>query len=91
MCVILLFVGLYQLAARRTSGWWLALIAGASILAIDVPTQIIRTTMSTSTSWDYLYGALLSIGLLFALLFPRFKAVLVSNQHECCCKDKDKE
>lgn len=91
MCVILLFVGLYQLAARHTSGWWLALIAGASILAIDVPTQIIRTTMSTSTSWDYLYGALLSIGLLFALLFPRFKAVLVSNQHECCCKDKDKE
>jgi len=77
ICVVLLFVGIYELAARRAAGWWLALIAGASILAIDLPTQIIRTTMSDSTSLDYLYGTLLSIGLLFTLLFPRFRARLV--------------
>lgn len=91
LSVILLFVGIYQLAARKHSGWWLALIAATSILAIDIPTQIIRTTMSTSTSWDYLYGVLLSCGLLFSLLYPKFKAVLVSDQQECCCKDKDKK
>ncbi|MCI0519600.1 MAG: hypothetical protein L0Z70_05015 [Chloroflexi bacterium] len=87
ICVILLFAGLYLLAARRASGWWLGLIAAASILAIDVPTQVIRTTMSESTSWDYLYGSLLSLGLLFSLLLPRFKAALVA-QHECCCKER---
>lgn len=73
LCVILLFVGIYQFAQRKHSGWWLLLIAAASIIAIDVPTQIIRTTMSDSTSWDYLYGTLLGLGLLFPLLFPKFK------------------
>lgn len=77
ICVILLFVGLYLLASRRASGWWLGLITGASILAIDAPTQVIRTTMSESTSWDYLYGSLLAIGLLFTLLFPKFKKALI--------------
>lgn len=88
ICVILLFVGIYQIASRRTSGWWLGLLAGAAILAIDVPTQVIRTTMSESTSWDYLYGSLLSIGLLFALLFPKFRNVLI-EERECCCKEKE--
>lgn len=80
ICVILLFVAIYQLAARKFAGWWLALIAAVSILAIDVPTQVIRTTMSESTSWDYLYGSLLCIGLLFTLFFPKFRAVLVVDE-----------
>jgi hypothetical protein len=79
ICVILLFVGIYLLAARKSTGWWLLLIAAVSILAIDAPTQVIRTTLSESTSWDYLYGALLSIGLLFGLLFPKFKAAFVGE------------
>ena len=79
ICVVLLFVGLYQLASRRALGWWLGLIAGASILAIDAPTQVIRTTMSDSTSWDYLYGSLLAIGLMFSLLFPKFKKALIAE------------
>ena len=78
ICVVLLFVGIYQVAARRATGWWLALIAGASIFAIDVPTQIIRTGMTAVTSLDYLYGALLSLGLLFTLLFPRFRQKLIA-------------
>jgi hypothetical protein len=77
ICVILLFVGLYLLAARKASGWWLGLISAASILAIDAPTQIIRSTMTDSTSLDYLYGSLLSIGLLFSLLFPKFRQALL--------------
>jgi hypothetical protein len=77
ICVILLFVGIYLLAARKYAGWWLMLVAAVSILAIDAPTQVVRTTMSESTSWDYLYGSLLSIGLLFGLLFPKFKTALL--------------
>ncbi len=80
LSVILLFVAIYLLAARKFAGWWLALIATVSILAIDVPTQVIRTTMSESTSWDYLYGSLLCIGLLFSLLYPKFKAALLGYE-----------
>lgn len=77
LCVILLFIAIYQLAAGKVAGWWLALIAGVSILVIDAPTQVIRSTMSESTSLDYLYGSLLSLALLFSLLYPRFKAALI--------------
>lgn len=79
LCTILLFVAIYQLAAGKATGWWLALIAAVSILAIDAPTQVIRSTMSESTSLDYLYGSLLSLGLLFSLFFPKFRAVFVSK------------
>lgn len=77
LSVILLFVAIYLLAARRAAGWRIMLVAAVSILAIDAPTQVIRTTMSDSTSLDYLYGTLLSMALLFTLLFPKFKAALV--------------
>jgi ABC-type multidrug transport system fused ATPase/permease subunit len=72
--VIVLFVAIYLLAAGKRTGWRLALLAGVTIFAMDVPTQIIRTLLSESTSLDYLYGSLLSAGLLISLLFPKFKA-----------------
>jgi hypothetical protein len=71
--VILFFVGLYLLAARRPAGWWLGVIGAASILAIDAPTQVIRTVLTDTDSLDYLYGSLLAIGLLISLLLPRFR------------------
>jgi hypothetical protein len=77
LAVILLFVGIYLLAARRHSGWWLMLIAATSILVINVPAQIIRTA-----TLDYLVGALLSAGLIFTLVFPKFKAVLIKPQEQ---------
>jgi hypothetical protein len=73
ICVILFFVGLYLLAARRPAGWWLGVIGAASILAIDAPTQVIRTVLTDTDSLDYLYGSLLSTGLLISLLLPRFR------------------
>lgn len=82
ICVILLFIGIYLLASRKISGWWLGLIAGASILVMDAPTQVIRSTMTDTTSLDYLYGTLLSIGLLFSLLFPKFRQALVPEAQE---------
>lgn len=75
LAVILLFVGIYLLAARKFSGWWLMLIAAASILAIDAPAQIVRTA-----TLDYLVGSLLSTGLIFSLVFPKFKAVLIESK-----------
>jgi hypothetical protein len=82
ICVILLFVAIYKLAAGTRIGWWLALIAATSIFAIDVPTQFIRTFIAHSDSLDYLYGSLLSGGLIFALFFPKFKLVQLGKEPE---------
>lgn len=79
ICVILLFVAIYQLAAHKFSGWWLALVSVTSLMAIDIPMQIIRITMTDSTSWDYSYGLPVAIGLLFTLLFPKFKKALLGE------------
>lgn len=80
ICVILLFVAIYLLASRKFSGWWLALVAVTSLVAIDIPMQIIRLTMTDSTSWDYSYGLPMMIGLLFILLHPKFKAALIREE-----------
>lgn len=79
ICVILLFIAIYLIAVRKFSGWWLALISVTSLAAIDVPMQIIRLTMTDSTSWDYSYGLPMIIGLFFVLLFPKFKQALIAE------------
>jgi hypothetical protein len=79
ICAVLLFITIFMLAARKHTGWWLGIIAATSVLVIDIPTQIIRTTMTDSTSLDYLMGAILAAGLLFTLLYPKFKAVLIDQ------------
>ena len=88
ICVILLFIAIYQIAARKFSGWWLALVSVTSLAAIDIPMQIIRLTMTDSTAWDYTYGLPVIIGLFFVLLYPKFKNVLI-HEEECCCKEKE--
>lgn len=80
ICVVLLFISIYLLAARKFSGWCLALVSVTSLVAIDVPMQIIRLTMTDSTSWDYSYGLPVIIGLLFVLLFPKFRSALVREE-----------
>ena len=79
ICVILLFIAIYQLAANKFSGWWLALVSVVSLAVIDIPMQIIRLTMTDSTAWDYSYGLPVIIGLLFTLFFPKFKKALQSE------------
>jgi len=79
ICVILLFVAIYLLASRKIWGWRLALLSVVSLVAIDVPMQIIRLVIAHSTSWDYSYGLPVIIGLLFVLLFPRFKQALTEE------------
>jgi len=82
ICAVMLFIAIYQLAAHKAAGWWLALIAASSLLIMDVSLQIIRLTMTASTAWDYSYGLPMLIGLLFTLLFPRFKAVLLPTESD---------
>ncbi len=74
--VIFLFIAIYKIAARKVEGWWMAVVAAVSLAAINIPTQIIRTTMTDATSVDYVIGAALSLVLLVILLIPRFKKAL---------------
>ncbi|MEW6401254.1 MAG: hypothetical protein AB1649_05605 [Chloroflexota bacterium] len=82
ICVILLFIAIYKIAERKYSGWWLALVAVTSLVAIDIPMQIIRLTMTDSTSWDYSYGLPMITGLFFVLLYPKFRSALVRQEKE---------
>ncbi len=75
VAVILLFLSIPLLAVGKRKGWWMAVIASIAILAINVPTQFIRTK-----TLDYLYGALLAIGVLFFLLVPFFKKHLLVEE-----------
>lgn len=82
ICVVLLFIAIYLIAQRKFAGWWLALISVTALVAIDVPMQIIRLTMTDSTAWDYSYGMPVVIGLFFTLLFPKFKQALIGESPE---------
>jgi hypothetical protein len=75
VAVILLFLSIPLLAVGKRKGWWLAVIAAVAILAIDAPTQFIRTK-----TLDYLYGSLLSIGVLVFMFVPFFKKHLLEEE-----------
>ena len=75
VAVILLVMSIPLLAVGRRKGWWLAVIATIAILMIDVPTQFFRTK-----TLDYLYGALLALGVLVFTVVPYFKKHLISEE-----------
>ena len=77
VAVILLFMSIPLLSIGKRKGWWLAVIGTIAILMIDVPTQFIRTK-----TLDYLYGALLSLGVLFFTMVPFFKKHLLVEEIE---------
>jgi hypothetical protein len=77
VAVVLLFASIPLLAVGRRMGWWLAIIGTVAILAINIPTQFIRTK-----TLDYLYGALLAAGVLFFTAVPYFKRLLVSEDSQ---------
>ncbi len=74
---ILLFLSIPLLAIGRRKGWWFAVIAAISILAINIPTQIVRTK-----TFDYLIGAAIAAGVLVFLLVPFFKRHLMVEEIE---------
>jgi len=75
VAVILLFLSIPLLAVGKRKGWWLAVIGTISILMINIPTQFFRTK-----TLDYLYGAILGIGVLVFLMVPYFKKHLLTDE-----------
>jgi len=76
VAVILLFAAIPLLAVGKRKGWWLAITGSIAILMINVPTQFIRTK-----TLDYLYGALLALGVLVFTLVPYFKKHLLKDEN----------
>lgn len=70
-----LVIAIPLLIMRKKAGWYLAVISAVSILLIDAPAQIIRTN-----TLDYLYGSLLSIGLLLWLAIPAFQERIIGER-----------
>ncbi len=80
ICVILLFLAIFHVAAGKPSGWWILLVATCSLLVMDVTIQTIRLATIPSTGWDYSYGLPVIAGLLFTLFNPGFKNALLAPQ-----------
>ena len=80
ICVVLLFIAIYKIAERKFSGWWLALVSVTTLVAIDVPMQIIRLAMTDSTALDYTYGMPVMLGMFIVLFMPKFKLALIAEE-----------
>ncbi len=76
VAVILLFSAIPLLAVGKRKGWWLAVTGSIAILMINVPTQFIRTK-----TMDYLYGAILAVGVLIFTMVPYFKKHLLTDEN----------
>ena len=80
ICVVLLFIAIYKIAEPKFSGWWLALVSVTTLVAIDVPMQIIRLAMTDSTALDYTYGMPVMLGMFIVLFMPKFKHALIAEE-----------
>ncbi len=76
VAVILLFAAIPLLAVGKRKGWWLAITGSIAILMINIPTQFIRTK-----TMDYLYGAILAVGVLIFTMVPYFKKHLLTDEN----------
>lgn len=76
VAVILLFSAIPLLAVGKRKGWWLAVTGSIAILMINIPTQFIRTK-----TMDYLYGAILAVGVLIFTMVPYFKKHLLTDEN----------
>lgn len=74
VATILLVISIPLLAVSKKRGWWLAVIAASTILALDAFTFIFRHTTN-----DFLYGSLLAIGVLVFTIVPYFKNILLGE------------
>jgi len=75
VAVVLIFSAIPLLAIGKKKGWWFAVTGSIAILMINVPTQFIRTK-----TLDYLYGALLALGVLVFMFVPYLKNHLLEDE-----------
>jgi len=73
----LLTAAIYQLGARKKSGWYLALIGGAVALLVSGATHYVR-----HATLDYLYGALMGLSMVVMMLIPFFKKRILEQFSE---------
>ncbi len=83
VAVVLLFLSIPLLAVGKRKGWWFAVTAATAILAINIPTQFIRTK-----TLDYLYGALLALGVLVFMFVPVLKQHLLDDEVSLTTDDR---
>jgi hypothetical protein len=76
VAVILIFSAIPLLALGKKKGWWFAVTGSIAILMINVPTQFIRTK-----TLDYLYGSLLTAGVLIFMFVPYLKNKLLAEEN----------
>jgi hypothetical protein len=74
IATILLVISIPLLSVGKKRGWWLAVIGATTIMVIDAFTFIFR-----NSTLDFLYGALLAIGVLFFTVVPYFKSHLLGD------------
>ena len=73
----LLVTAIYKLGTRKTSGWYLTLIAGAITIVVSGATHYVR-----HATLDYLYGAAMGLSLVVMMLIPLFKERLLAEPSE---------
>jgi hypothetical protein len=74
----MLIIAIPLLIARKKSGWFLALIAGATVVFINIPTQIIR--WQVSGDFSFIAAGVFGLLLVISLLLPVFKEKLIGTQ-----------
>lgn len=77
IALVLLTLAIYFVATRKMSGYYLALIGGASAGFIGFVTQYVRTA-----TYDYLYQGLMGLAIVVTLLIPVVKARLTTEEKE---------
>lgn len=73
----LCIAAIYLLGEKKISGWYAGLIAGGVTLVSSAATHYVRHATN-----DYLYGALMGLGILVLLLIPVFKKRLLEEAPE---------
>ena len=71
MCIL----AIPLLAERKPAGWWLALIAGTTVVVANFPTHFTRMV-----TVDFLVAGILGLILVILLLIPSFKKNLIENR-----------
>lgn len=74
---IMLLIAIPLLIARKKSGWYLGLIAGATVVFINIPTQIIR--WQVSGDFSFIAAGVFGLLLVISLLLPVFKEKLIGT------------
>jgi hypothetical protein len=77
VATILLIISIPLLVVSKKKGWWLAVTGASTILILDSFTFIFR-----HTTFDFLYGSLLAIGVLIFTVVPYFKIRLLGVTSE---------